>query len=72
MKEGGELGGGGWLFPSEGWSLISCAAVIGKAEARTGSLLLYEDARWQAVAEQRAELAFDWSSKRPFMKQSPV
>lgn len=45
MKEGGELGGGGWLFPSEGWSLISCAAVIGKAEARTGSLLLYEDAR---------------------------
>lgn len=39
MKEGF------FLFPSEGWSLISCAALIGKAEARTGSLLLYGDAR---------------------------
>lgn len=42
-----------FLFPSEGWSLISCVAMIGKAEARTGSLL-HGDARWQA------SLRTDW------------
>lgn len=71
MKEGG------FLFPSEGWSLISCAALIGKAEARTGSHFCMEmpDDRLhyeQTVAEQHTEVAFDWSSNMAFMKQSLV
>lgn len=50
-----------FLFPSEGWSLISCAAMIGKAEARTGSLLLYGDARWQASLRTDCCWTAHWS-----------